>query len=293
LRWDRQTLSDAGEDGLSPRASVLWPLGERTRVRAAWGRYFQAQAINELQVSDGVTDFLPPQRANHWVAGIEHRTPSEIDLRLEIYRKDYDRLRPRYENLLNAAVLLPELKPDRVRIAPDSARAEGLELSVSRDTDAPLRWWLAYSWASVQDEFAGDEETSRSWDQSHAFGAGCSWSTAQWDLSLAGRYHSGWPTTALSLAAMEPLPLVATGPRNGERLGDYRTLDVRVARRFSFENAGELTVYLEVTNLFNENNECCVEFEITDEEEDGESTLEVEPVHFLPALPSLGFIWRF
>ena len=294
LRWDRETLSDAGEDGLSPRASVLWQLGERTRVRAAWGRYFQAQAINELQVSDGVTDFLPPQRADHWVAGIEHRAPSKIDLRLEIYRKDYDRLRPRYENLLNAAVLLPELKPDRVRIAPDSARAEGLELSVSRDTDAPLRWWLAYSWASVQDEFAGDEETSRSWDQAHAFGAGLSWVTSRWELSLAGRYHSGWPTTALTLAAIEPLPLVATGPRNGARLDDYRTLDVRVARRFSFENAGELTVYLEVTNLFNENNECCVEFEITgDDEEDGEPTLEVEPVHFLPALPSLGFVWRF
>ena len=64
LRWDRETLSDAGDDGLSPRASVLWPLGERTHVRAAWGRYLQAQAINELQVSDGVTVFLPPQRAD-------------------------------------------------------------------------------------------------------------------------------------------------------------------------------------------------------------------------------------
>jgi outer membrane receptor protein involved in Fe transport len=294
LRWDRETLSDAGDDGLSPRASVLWPLGERTHVRAAWGRYLQAQAINELQVSDGVTVFLPPQRADHWVVCIEHRALSEVDVRLEMYRKDYDRLRPRYENLLNAAVLLPELKPDRVRIAPDSARAEGFELSVSRQTDAPVGWWLAYSWASAQDEFAGDEGANRSWDQKHAFGAGVSWSTPRWELSLAGRYHSGWPTTSLSLAASEPLPLVATGPRNGERLDDYRTVDVRVARRFRFEHAGDLTVYLEVTNLFNENNECCVEFEITgDEEEDAEPTLEVEPVHYLPALPSLGFVWRF
>ena len=292
LRWDHQTLSDDGADALSPRASVLWLLGDRTRVRAAWGRYFQAQAINELQVPDGVDEFLPPQRADHWVAGIEYQHPAEIDLRLEVYRKEYTRLRPRYENLLNAAVLLPELKPDRVRIAPESAEAHGVELSVSRETEAPLRWWLTYSWASARDEFAG-MESDRSWDQAHAFGAGLAWRTAQWELSLAGRYHSGWPTTALTLAATDPLPIVATGPRNADRLGDYRSFDARIARTFTFEDASELTLFFEVTNLFNENNECCVEFEITDDDEDGESILEVEPIHSLPALPSLGLVWRF
>ena len=292
LRWDHQTLSDDGADALSPRASVLWLLGDRTSVRAAWGRYFQAQAINELQVPDGVDEFLPPQRADHWVAGIEYQHPAEIDLRLEVYRKEYTRLRPRYENLLNAAVLLPELKPDRVRIAPESAEAHGVELSVSRETEAPLRWWLTYSWASARDEFAG-MESDRSWDQAHAFGAGLAWRTAQWELSLAGRYHSGWPTTALTLAATDPMPIVATGPRNADRLGDYRSFDARIARTFTFEDASELTIFFEVTNLFNENNECCVEFEITDDDEDGESILEIEPIHSLPALPSLGLVWRF
>ena len=292
LRWDHQTLSDDGADALSPRASVLWLLGDRTRVRAAWGRYFQAQAINELQVPDGVDEFLPPQRADHWVAGIEYQHPAEIDLRLEVYMKEYTRLRPRYENLLNAAVLLPELKPDRVRIAPESAEAHGVELSVSRETEAPLRWWLMYSWASARDEFAG-MESDRSWDQAHAFGAGLAWRTAQWELSLAGRYHSGWPTTALTLAATDPMPIVATGPRNADRLGDYRSFDARIARTFTFDDASELTIFFEVTNLFNENNECCVEFEITDDDEDGESILEVEPIHSLPALPSLGLVWRF
>jgi len=292
LRWDHQTLSNDGEDALSPRASVLWLLSDRTRVRAAWGRYFQAQAINELQVPDGIDEFLPPQRADHWVAGIEYQHPAEIDLRLEIYRKDYDRLRPRYENLFNAAVLLPELKPDRVRVAPEFAQARGIELTISRETEAPLRWWLTYSWASARDEITG-ARSDRSWDQAHAFGAGVAWRTAEWELSLAGRYHSGWPMTALTLAETEPLPIVATGPRNAQRLGDYRSFDARIARTFSFEDTSELTVYFEVTNLFNENNQCCVEYEITDDDEDGEPILEVEPVNYLPALPSLGVIWRF
>jgi hypothetical protein len=45
--------------------------------------------------------------------------------------------------------------------------------------------------------------------------------------------------------------------------------------------------------IFNENNQCCVEYEITDDDEDGVPILETEPVHYLPALPSLGVIWRF
>jgi hypothetical protein len=89
------------------------------------------------------------------------------------------------------------------------------------------------------------------------------------------------------------MPIVATGPRNAERLGDYRSFDARIARTFTFADASELTIFFEITNLFNENNECCVEFEITDDDEDGEPILEVEPVHTLPALPSLGLVWRF
>jgi hypothetical protein len=112
-------------------------------------------------------------------------------------------------------------------------------------------------------------ESDRSWDQAHAFGAGLAWRTAQWELSLAGVITSGWPTTALTLAATDPMPIVATGPRNTDRLGDYRSFDARIARTFTFNDASELTIFLEVTNLFNENNECCVEYEITDDDEDG------------------------
>ena len=53
-----------------------------------------------------------------------------IDLRVEAYRKRYSHLRPRFENFLNEVVILPELKPDRIRLAPAQARADGVELSL-------------------------------------------------------------------------------------------------------------------------------------------------------------------
>ena len=291
LRWDKETLSADNDNQISPRLSLLYRLGEATRLRASWGRFFQAQYINELQISDGVTEYFPPQRVDHFVASVEHRFGNGIEFRMEAYNKDYDDLRPRFENLLNTFIILPELKPDRVRIAPEGGTARGLELTL-RDPvgDDPLSWWLSYSWSSVKDDIR-NREIRRSWDQAHYLSAGIAWTTEKWDFSLATTYHTGWPTTAVELITLEPFPLLGTGPRNAERLGSYSTVDVRIARKYLFSESNSLTVFFELKNALNRTNECCVEFEINTD--DGSLDLDAEEVHYLPILPSAGFIWRF
>jgi hypothetical protein len=131
----------------------------------------------------------------------------------------------------------------------------------------------------------------RAWDQRHAAGAGLLWRSERWEWSLAAGYRSGWPTTAVSLATLEPLPLAAAGARNAERLDAYFALDTRIARHFRFGDGDSLTVFLEVTNLTDRVNQCCVEYEINDDI--GELQLEVQPVDYLRILPSLGLVWRF
>jgi outer membrane receptor protein involved in Fe transport len=292
LRWDRETLSLEGDDQISPRFSLLYSLGERTRLHASWGRFFQTQAISELQVPDGETAFHRPQRADHLVASIEHSFAGGIEARIEGYRKDYRHVRPRYENLLNSFVLLPELKPDRIRVAPDRARADGVELMIRRNDGRPLSWWLSYTWSSVEDDIAGETQP-RSWDQAHLFTGGVSWRNEHWELTLAGTYHTGWPTTEVDLAELEPMPLIGVGTRNAQRLGAYRSIDARVARRFPMESAGVLTVFLEVNNLLDWRNDCCIEYDVSDEDTPGQPQLELQMTHYLPTVPTLGFTWRF
>lgn len=287
LRWDRSTLVD-GDEHWSPRASALWRLSDSADLRASWGRFIQTQGIDELPASDGVAAFAPAQRADQWLVGIEKRFGDDLDLRLEAYSKHYFDLRPRYENILNDVVILPELKPDRVRLAPSQARAYGVELSVRRVRSRPLFWWGSYTWSRAEDSYHR-HSVLRAWDQRHALQAGIGWEGERWEMSLVGAWRSGWPAVALD--AESGTPIVHANLASGERLGTYIDVDVRIARRFRLGDDSSLTAFLEISNVLNRRNECCTEFELEDDSE--EPVLVLESIRSLPLLPSLGVIWRF
>ena len=71
-------------------------------------------------------------------------------LRVELFRRDIEDPRPRYENLLEPLEFLPEVEPDRVRITPESSDTEGVELLVRARAGARLDGWLAYSYARAR-----------------------------------------------------------------------------------------------------------------------------------------------
>ena len=290
LRWDEQSYGSDSDDQWGPRINLAYQPGASTRLRASWGRYQQFQGINELQVEDGVDEFFPAQKADHSILGLEQDLPADLSLRVEAYRKDYEQLKPRYESLFDPLSLVPELRWDRVRIAPDSARAEGIEWLLTRRSPQPWNGWLSYTWSRVRDREDG-LETRRSWDQSHAVGGGLSWSARPWQATLAIAYHTGWPTTPVTVIDADgPDATLALGRRNSLRFEDYASVDARVSRDFPLPR-GDLTVFAEVTNAFNRRNACCVDYSYA--YPDGTLTLEREYRHWLPLVPSAGVLWKF
>jgi len=291
LRWDEQSYAPDSDNQLAPRINLAWDLGDSTRLLASWGRFQQFQGINELQVEDGVDEFQPAQKADHVILGLEQRLPAGLSLRTEAYRKDYLSPRPRYESLFDPMSLVPELRWDRVRIAPSSARAEGLEWLLTRKGTGPWGGWLSYAWSRVQDHVDG-ADVLRSWDQTHAVGGGISWSDHGWQATLVGAWHTGWPTTPAQLVdAGSTTETVAIGPRNSIRYSDYASIDLRVSRDFGLPH-GELTVFGEITNALDRHNPCCTDYTLVTGE-DGSLALEREYRHWLPLVPSVGVLWRF
>ncbi len=295
LRWDDQTYTDRSSDAqLSPRISLLYRWSDATDLRASWGRYHQAQGVHELQVEDGIDQFWPAQRADHLIVGMQHRFPNRMVLRIEAFHKDMSEIRPRYENLFDPLALIPELLPDRVLLAPDSARSIGTELSLEGERGA-WSWWASYTLSKVSDAFAGQEQ-ARSWDQRHAAQAGVTWANEKWDFAVAAGAHSGWPTTTLNLVddgvdeEGAARFVVVPGPRNAEQLNTFFSLDLRLSRRFAVRR-GALTAFIEVANITNRRNVCCVDWDVTDDP--GRTELEPSNDYWLPLLPAIGVLWEF
>ena len=291
LRWDDQTYTELRSDAqLSPRFSALHAFGKKTELRFSWGRYHQSQGIHELQIEDGVTNYFPAQRADHLILGLNQKLNDNHLLRLEIFQKDMHKLRPRFENLFDPLAIIPELQPDRIRISPDSAVSNGMEVSVERH-GKPLSWWASYTLSKVTDTLDGREEL-RSWDQRHALQAGINWTNDEWDFSLALQVHSGWPATSLSLVeTTDPLgneELVAVpGPRNAENVNTFATLDARLSRTWDV-GKGTLTAFFEVANALDRKNICCYDYDLDDED-----VLEFSNDYWLPMLPAVGVLWKF
>ena len=292
LRFDTQTYDGSGDAAqVAARLNLLYDLSETTRLRASWGRFFQAQGINELQVEDGVDRFQPAQHADHIIVSMQHAFASGFDLRIEAYQKYYRQLYPRFENLFNPLVLLPETEFDRVMIDPDSARAEGVEAMLRWQSQAAWRGWLAYTWSQVRDRIDGRNVARRS-DQTHAVSFGVAWASGPWTATVTDTFHTGWPTTRLSLTTTpDGVQQFVVGERNAQRLDYYNSLDLRLTRTFALPR-GALDVFVEASNALSRENPCCVDYTVR-RRADGSVALSENMDNWLPLVPSIGVLWRY
>lgn len=286
VRFERISRdAGAAESTWEPRLSIRWEPHPRLVARLAWGVHGQPQDVAEIAAADGLREPAAAQRSEHWVAGAELRLPGETSMRLELFRKRERRPQARYENLFDSLVLVPELAPDRVRVAPDAAELEGLELSISRASGA-WDWWANYTYAHAYDSFA-DVPVARSWDQRHAAAAGVRWRHERWTVTGSGNVHSGWPTTSLEPRSDGTL---VVGPRNGARLGRFATLDLRATYAWPVSR-GAVELMFQVTNAVDRRNPCCTELEATDAPLP--PALAPTPRYSLPLLPAIGIRWTF
>ncbi len=296
LRWDDQTYTNVSSDSqLSPRLNVMYRPWPNTELRLSAGRYHQSQPVQSLQIEDGITDFWPAQRADHLVVGLKQLAGNDTSIRVEAFRKRIGQVRPRFENLYDPLGLMPELQADRVRLDPAKADAHGVEVSADR-VSGDWNWWASYTWSEVTDRIEG-RDVPRSWDQRHALQAGFGWSGERWNFSAAGSVHTGWPKTALALMEDgvdvngEPVYVAVPGTRNASRHSTFSSVDVRLSRRFDVRR-GSLLAFVEVSNLLNRRNACCLDWDLA-EDAQGNPALDYSLDYWMPLLPAIGVLWEF
>jgi outer membrane receptor protein involved in Fe transport len=294
LRWDRQTYTDDRQ--LSPRFNAVWQPTERTEVRLGVGRFFQSQRIHELNVEDGETDFFSAEESEQVELTVQHSLRDGPSLRIDAYYRELSDLRPRYENLFEPLEFFPETGYDRVRLEPSEATLQGIELMLRGDAHRPFSWWVSYALSKAEDVIDGNEEP-RAWDQRHAAKGliGYRWGRT-WSVSLGGTAHTGWPTTPVFCSVPgdeeEPCLEAEMGDRNSDRFATYVRFDLKARRSFVLPR-GRLWLSLDVVNLADRKNACCIdEFEFEFPEEGNPETVR-ELDYWLGRTPSFSILWEF
>ena len=298
FRFDRHTAS--GDEVWSPRLNLAWKVGERGVLRGGWGRFFQSQRPYELQVEDGRESLFTAELSEHSVLGYETLLGANgaglEAARLEIYRRDVEAPRPTFENLLEPLNVFPETEPDRVLVSPERRTAEGVELLLRGRRGDRFAWWMAYSYARARDRVAG-VAVPRSLDQPHTLAVDLDRRLGRrWNLNLAWRYHTGWPTTPVE-AVRIPDPedseaageLAAVfGALRSARLALYNRLDLRASRHWNAPR-GRVTLFIDVQNLYDRRN--LAGFDVELDEDAGAVLLEEE--RWPGIFPSMGLSWEF
>jgi len=295
VRWDRQTYTD--EDQLSPRFNAVWRHGDRSEVRVAVGRFYQSQRIHELRIEDGETDFHAAELSRQAELSYQQELAAGIRLRLDLYYRRLSRVHPRYENLFNPLELFPETEADRSLLTATRARLRGAELLLRGDPTRRLHWWASYA-RSQADDVSDGQEIPRSWDQPHAVKWLAGYRLGErWSLSLSGAGHTGWPTTPVT-GEQTTLPdgsieiTEVVGARNSDRFPRYARLDVKATRMFSLPNS-RLRLNLELVNVTDRDNVCCVDEFLFEPRADGTVNVEREPSYWLGITPSFSVLWEF
>jgi len=271
----------------SPRVNMRYDLNAQWRLYGSLGRFTQAQAVEEWRTEELQQRADPVQAALHAVAGLAHDNGSGTRWSLEVYTKRWNTASPYFESQLDPLALLPDLLPDRLRIAPDDSEASGVEFSIRTQMRAGLQGWASVSAARVADEFS-DSDQVRSWDQPMAVNTGMAWTGGRTSVSAMVGRHSGWPRTPVE--AGQSGGILDIGPRNSSRWNDYLTLDVRGAWTHP-ALGGELTAFAEITNSTARQNLCCA---ILQSPAPGMTTPQIAEESWMPLVVNLGVTihWR-
>jgi outer membrane receptor protein involved in Fe transport len=289
-RLDRADYRGLGAHAqLSPRFNVRYDASPDWHLYASWGEFTQAQRVSEWRTEEGQAIPDAATRAVHLIAGVAHEGASTAQWRLEVYRNHWSALSPYFDTSLDALSLLPELEPDRVRVTPRDAEAAGVELSARLTFDSGVQVWSAYAVSRTTDD-VNDHDVPRSWDQTHAANAGLAWQGRQTAASVLVEWHTGWPRTPLAVSTGTPAfpGGLIVGDRNSARWGSYFSADLRVSRTVPV-TVGELSFWLNATNVTNRANECCVGFSPAGTTAGVTVT---RPKTWLPQVVNVGFSWR-
>jgi len=240
-RVDRYGLE--GETTHDGRATLSFLVRDGMTLRLAGGSFHQGPPLTEVYPIPGVP-MLKVERATHTLASLDTTWTRAWtwNLRVEVYRKDYDHLVVQ--------------QPSGMYDATGRGYAQGLDLLLKASTSG-WRGWIGYGYLDTRrkedtqptlgrvPESVPNNLTAMS---SHTLAPG-------WELATTVRYASGAPFTPV--AGARPDPNGGWDPLNGPSFSDRLPLYLRVDSRLTHQFTWRVTrwaAFAEVMNVLDRHN---------------------------------------
>lgn len=244
---------------ISPRVNINWQLDKKTSVSIGAGVFHQNIPVNVLAQSEDFKKLKTPT-AIHYTAGFAYDIWTATRLSVEVYYKDY------YNFPIN-----PEMPTmflfDQTQVygifwsnnsLKDNGRAtaKGVELILQKKLAEDFYGLVsgAISNSSYKDYFGNWH--NRIYDNRFNFNIeGGYIPGSDWEFKLRWVYANGAPYTPFDETASKQsgYGVWDLSKTNSERLPDYHSMNIRIDKRFYFQNSS-LLLYLSVWNVYSRKN---------------------------------------
>lgn len=241
----RQDLS------VEPRLAVRWAASPLLDLRAAYGRYHQPAAPEDLSAVFG-DPTLPTAAAHHLLVGSSLHLPSKTALEttaFHVWQSDLVVRNPATSPLLAEALS-----------AVGSGRSYGVQVLLRQSLAAHVSGWISYAIVRSERRDGPDAALRPSdYDQSHVLTGVGTWDLGKgYDVGARVRFATGFPRTPVERALYDARRDAYTpvfGPKNSDRIPAFFQVDLRGSKRFTLPaSRGELEAYLEIQNVTNREN---------------------------------------
>lgn len=289
IRFDHANIG-TGID-VSPRLSARYALIEsplRTSLKGGLGVFHQAPQFQEAIPPLG-TEGLRSNRAIHYGLGVEQELSEQIEVNVEGFYKQLDRLVSPVETDFTGA---------RAWGNTGTGYSVGSEVLLKYKPDERFFGWVAYTLSQTRRSEGPDQpERAPNYDQTHILTVLGSYKLGGgWEFGARFRLISGnlvtpnvcdpssadcdpYRVNALFHAPSGVYTPLPSGSPNSERLPLYHQLDLRLDKRWTFQD-WKLSAYLDVQNAYNNANSEAIAYNF--------NFTSRQYVSGLPIIPSLG-----
>ena len=274
----------------SPRISFSYLMNESSNINFSAGIYRQSPSYIWLAAYESNKN-LKPVNVNQYILGYEQRLREDFRFKVEGFYKDYSdypasTLRP-YLVLSNTGAGYGGSDDNFASFGLDplvsagKGNVKGIEFSMQKKaSEIPQYGIISVTWSEAFFTPLDGIQRSGSYDQRWIINlTGGYIFSNKWETSFRFRFASGNPYTPFNNDGTQTI-----ANYNSRRLKSVHSLDVRVDRRWNFENWA-LVTYLDIQNIYNNKNTNTIRWDYSKNQVDNESSIGI--------LPSIGVSVEF